>query len=126
MKRLIIALVLMVIALAACFGENLLIKHHYKNIMEKIKICEHQIDSRDFESAKLTADKIEKEWQDKEEVLTFFISKNHLKEISLAISQLRELATENSKDYFKAQCEQIKYLFTQIKNDEDFNFVGIL
>ena len=126
MKRLIIAIALTVVAFLACLGENLLINNYYNDITKNIDKCKTAISQGDFKKAGEESENIEKKWQKREEKLTFFVSKKHMQDISLAVSQLKELATEDSEDEFLALCEQIEFLLNNIKNDEKFSFTGIL
>lgn len=125
MKRIVISTVLIVIAFLITVSENMLIKSCYEKIEYQLNIAEESVLNGNYKLAEQTAENIKNNWEKHEKYLALFISQDNLKEISLSVSKLKEFSNKNYSPLFNAECKQIDFLLTGIKNDENFSFTGI-
>lgn len=125
MKRVVIAIVLILFAFSITIAENLYIRNSYNDLVKKINLAEEYVNSENYKMAKLTSYEIEKKWEKQEEIFALFISQDHLQKISLSITNLKEFSNKEYKGFFLSQTEQVKFLLNHIKKDENFNLTGI-
>lgn len=125
MKRLIVALIIIVIIALACFVEILCVNNIYADTTEKLTQATALMKNNDYQNAEKTVKDLEKYWIKVENLLSAFINHEELYEIGTSIGKLKVLANHEERNTFFAEAVEIKILLLHIKNYENLNFKGI-
>lgn len=116
MKRLIAAGILMLIVIAS----YILSRNYIINTCDEIKSlvieCETEY-KQNSTSAEKTAEKLEKTWSEKEQILSFFVNHDRVDEIELALSSLNVYSNKFNNDIFYEYSGEIKMLLHQLEED---------
>ncbi|MDO4742856.1 MAG: DUF4363 family protein [bacterium] len=125
MRRLIIAIVIMIIITLICCIEILCVNNIYTDSSEKLTQAVTYMENDNYTYAKETVESLEKYWIRVENLLSTFVNHEELYEIGTSIGKLKALANREEKDTFFAEAIEIKILLLHIKNYENLNFKGI-
>ena len=115
MKRIIIAISIIVITLSLSLGEYITIKNNLEKYTKKLQICEDYISDNELKSMEAEIKNTEKEWQKSENFLNFFINHNEVDRIKENFQNLCFYAEINDTKAFVELCENTKRQLLSIK-----------
>lgn len=88
MKRVVIAIVIMVVFIAAGIGEQIYIKKLFKGFEDKAEEIRVLIEEENFELAHQKTVEMQEKWHDQKYICEAIISHNETKEITMRIAEL--------------------------------------
>lgn len=108
MKRLIYAVIVLVIALSLTFYSHIAVKNYCKETHDDIN---------QFYNQKISAEQLEKSWNKRKEKMSAFVNHEFLDQISLYIGQIT-LGDNNEDENFSTAQKNIETLLTMIKDEQ--------
>lgn len=126
MKRLIAAVIIAVLLCVLCITDYFYIKNSYNTFTENINKCVERIEQNDISSAKQYAENLEKEWKNREHLLSIFVNHDIIDEIDTAIVQLVPYLDTGNYDLCITQCAVIELKLSQVREDSTINLHSIL
>ncbi len=115
MKRLIPAVIILVLITTAFFGSYFYINEVCENAYEGVENCLKEYEENG--TAKADAAWLKNYWDDKEKILSFFVKHDLIDKVELSISNL-ELHSKYKDNYmFFEACDTVKILLHQIIED---------
>lgn len=118
MKRIWVALSLIVIALSLGIAELYVVSKSYSKYSELLDTAEYYISNMEFSEAydvcKLTLD----EWEKNEKILNLFLLHSRVDEVTEDIAQLCEYAQHKEKAMFSSTCVKAKRQLLHLKMGE--------
>lgn len=116
MKRIIAAVLLIVIIAASCIANTKYIDKTYNELSKDISDL---IEAYDLspEKAEKNAEKLKEKWDDKELLLSIFANHEIVENIGLSFSKLPIFAKEKSSDMFLAECKSIELELSHMLKD---------
>ena len=115
MKRIIAAFILLIFVSAAYFGGYFFVKNTCKTANEILEECSFAF--KNEADAKLKAEKLEKYWSGKEQLLSVFVNHRSIDEIELAISNLSVYSESSEKELFYEYSKTVQTLLHQLMED---------
>lgn len=122
MKRMIIAIILLIFVFSACFAENMVINSHFKKIIQKTNNAIKYAEQDDYEKVKELSTQISDGWAGAENMLSSFIPRSELDEVTMSAAKLVPLCGEKTKEHFISECELIKATLDHIIEKENLDF----
>ncbi len=111
MKRLIPASIILVLIIVLCFCSHILVDN----------ICDKALNDIDkYYNKTISAQDIQKSWQDKKEKLSLFVNHGFLDEISIYIGQLTVVDTDIKSPDFETIYKNIQTIMYMIKEEQRF------
>lgn len=127
MKRLYIAILLIIIGISLGIVEKYTIKHVVNNCVESIDKAESMINNKEFKNARRICNKAALEFDDtSRNVLFYYYSHNQLNNISNSIYQLSEYINKDQIGDYKALKAQIKKQLQSLEEEELLRAQNIL
>ncbi len=111
MKRLIPALIIIVLVIAVCFWAQI----HVDNACR-----ETLIDIENFRNKTITGAQLEEKWQEQKENMSLFVNHGFLDKISVYIGQLTVAATDETSLELNAVYKNIESVLSLIKAEQKF------
>ncbi len=121
MSRLIAAIVLTLLMIGLCISDRIVINNAYDKLYESITECEKSAYS---EESRDTAERLNKEFEQTEGLLSVFVNHDILDEIAESAARLKILSGVSHADYL-SECASIKLKLEYIKKDSGVNLHSI-
>ncbi len=115
MKRIIPALIILVIVIASYFGSYVYINNVCDTVNEGIEACIKEYEEHG--TAKADAKWLKNYWDEKEKILSFFVNHAMIDEVEMAISNLKLHSSFKENYMFYDACDTTKTLLHQIIED---------
>ncbi len=125
MKRLITAIIIVLIITALCFTVNILVSKQVAEIRIMVNECKENLQKKDSVQARKIADTLVKTWERKEMLLSPFINHEKIDEISLEIISLAANIKSENYPVLLRDAETILMLLHQLEEDEKINIHSI-
>ena len=126
MKRLYVAIALIVISLSFAVSEYILIQKSYKDFYPVIEKAEKYCSEKEFSDAFKTINYAQTEWDKKSKLLNSFIDHTHTENINENYFQLLEMAQKKEDVEFLSLCEKTKRQLLSLKESELPSFDNIM
>ncbi len=121
MSRIIAAIVLTLLMIGLCISDRIVINNAYDKLYESITECEK---SAYLEESGDTAERLNKEFEQTEGLLSVFVNHDILDEIAESAARLKILSGVSQADYL-SECASIKLKLEYIKKDSGVNLHSI-
>lgn len=121
MSRIIAAVILISLLTGLCISDRIVINRSYNSLNEYITECENAVDG---EENKETAEKLKKEFEKREGLLSVYVNHDTLDEIAESVARLGALAGVSRAGYL-SECASIKLKLEYIKKDSGINLHSI-
>lgn len=120
MKRLIAAVVLLILIICAVVSGNFAVNHYYSELEVRIDNC---INTAYSDSAYTNATELEEYWIGAEKVLKLFVNRSIVEQISESITVLPYYAQSSDEDSYKflSACALLKLQLLHMRNAEIFS-----
>ncbi len=115
MKRIIPAIVILVVVIASYFGSYIYINNVCDTVTEGIDACLKEYE--DHGTAKADANWLENYWDDKEKILSFFVNHSMIDNVEMSISNIKLHAGFKDNYMFYDACDTAKTFLHQIIED---------
>ena len=123
MKKVIGALILAFISVAACIGSLFYIENTSETALS------YQIENNDYENSKVNAENLEKFWNNQNETLATFVHHEMLEEIDESVRSINVILKsfdENEKTNLKVECKKAQSMLENFKDSEMPTITNIL
>lgn len=124
MKRVIAAIILIVIVASSYFLGDYYIKDSCKTANRLLNDCVTAY--KNNQGVEKTAEELEDFWSKKESILSIFTNHNSIDEIELAINSLVIYSTTTEKEIFYEYSGRVKTLIHQLLEDNSISIHSIL
>jgi len=126
MKRLHIAVCLMVLILATCITENIAISHYYNKLDVMLKDASKLCLNNEFEDAEKKTIDLENYWDNSaENVLSLFVNHNVVDQIGYSIAKLEPSIISKGSLEFITECKTASTFLKHLKEDEEISLTSI-
>ncbi len=125
MKRLVTAIILIIVITALCIGVNLLVSHEIKEVRQMVNQCRDYVEKKDSVQAGKTADTLVKVWEKREAMLSPFINHEKIDEIALEIAGLAANIKAGNEAVLLRDAQTLLTLLHQLEEDEKINLHSI-
>ncbi len=125
MKRLITAIVLIIVITVLCIGLNILVARQVGEVRRMVNDCKELMAKKDIAQAQKTADALVKLWERREALLSPFINHEKIDEITLAVTNLAANIKAGNEAVFLSDAEKILTLLHQLGEDERISLHSI-
>ena len=125
MKRLIAAAALAAIILISCISGSMLVGKNCEYINGLVTDCENSYKQNRNEAVQLS-EKLEKEWQSKETLMSAYSTRGYIEDIKISIAKLAPYAESDKENDFLSECKTIKIMLSQIKDDQTISLQSFL
>ena len=125
MKRLVTAIILVLVITALCFTVNVLLSKQVAEIRTMVNDCIKHLQKKDSVQAGEIADTLVKVWEKKETLLSPFINHEKIDEICLEIISLSANIKSENFPVLLRDAETILALLHQLEEDEEINLHSI-
>ena len=115
MKRIIPAIIITLVILAAFLGSNFYINYICDTTYSKVEKSIEEYEKNG--TAEINSQKLKKYWNKKEKILSFFVNHELIDKIELAISNLNLHSKFKDNYMFYDACDTVKILLHQIIED---------
>lgn len=95
------------------------------NTQNDLITLEKKIDENNVEESKKAADKLNKNWEDTENILSFFIEHEEIENVSLKIVTIKENTKNEEFEDALEDIAETKHLLEHIKSKYNFNLKNI-
>lgn len=129
MKKVIGALILAFISVAACIGSLFYIENTSETALSYISEIQNQIENNDYENSKVNAENLEKFWNNQNETLATFVHHEMLEEIDESVRSINVILKsfeENEKTNLKVECKKAQSMLENFKDSEMPTITNIL
>lgn len=116
MKRLISVVILLAVIISLSLMQANTFNKYYKMISVGLDEIVAECESKNYINAGKNAAALENEWIKCERKLSFFFDNADIRELGTAISSLKDLASENSKENLLSQISVVRVMLIHIKN----------
>lgn len=124
MKRLLIALLLLVfIIIILCVG-NFYIADAVKKLEDLAQKCHACFENKSYTQASNYADDLEKLWIEKEDKLSVFVNDATIEEIKILLARLKSCAKYQNSNFY-SEYDTLIVLLQNMIDDESFPFLGV-
>ena len=90
MKRIITAVLLLILCVTACIGSNLITEAKANDLTEILDLLENELKREDYESALSSIKRIEDEWESAEKVFSSLSETKLIDELNLSFNSLEK------------------------------------
>ncbi len=121
MKKVVGALILAIISIAACFICLFYIESISEKALNSVSEIQTAIENKDYEYAKVNAEELENLWSTQNKKLSMFVHHEMLEEIDESIKSINIIVKdfdESEKTDLKINCQKTKSLLENFKNSE--------
>lgn len=126
MKRIYIAIFLIILSLFFATTEYILISKNCEFFSENLDIAEQHCSNNEFTKAFDSIKQTQKEWDKKSKALNSFIDQTHTQNVNDCLFELLETAKNNDSKQFLSLCHKTKRQLLSIKESELPCFENIL
>jgi len=127
-KRFYYILILVVILVAICITEQILVSNYLHNIQNRIEaVVEYAGDLENVNSQELYDEivDIEKTWSAYENTLCFFVNLKDIEDVGIELTKMKVYIVENAVDEFKASLALALYYIEGYYNVMGISFENI-
>ncbi|MDD4700177.1 MAG: DUF4363 family protein [Oscillospiraceae bacterium] len=126
MKRLVVAVGLIALIVAACITENIVISHYYEKLNTMLNTASQLCLSDDLEGAHQQTADLEKYWEESaENVLSLFVNHNVVDQIGYSIAKLEPSIISSGSLEFTTECKTASTFLKHMKEDEEISLTSI-
>ncbi len=125
MKRVIAAIVLILVVAGFCIFNVVYIENSYNDLKSDIDGIKESYSSESVEAAQKKAAEFEEKWVKKEDNLSVFVNHDIIDELGVSISKLSIYAPFN-EELFLAECKEIEIGLLHMLNDTKINMHSLL
>lgn len=118
MKRIWVAISLIVVALSLGITEMFVVSKSYSKYSELLNTAEQHISNKEFNKAYDMCAYTLNEWEENEQILNLFLLHSNVDEVSEDIAQLCEYAQHKEKAMFSSTCVKAKRQLLHLKMGE--------
>ena len=115
MKRLIPAIIILIILISSYFGSYVYINHVCDTVKQGVEDCLNEY--KEHGTAKADAKWLKNYWDENEKILSFFVNHAMIDEVEMAISNIKLHASFEENYMFYDSCDKTKTLLHQIMED---------
>ncbi len=126
MKRIWVALSLMIICSAFACTEFIIVKYKSTEFFDLVETAEVYFSEREFSKSYNTLDSATKKWEKSEKILNIFLSHEKVDEVEESLSELSKHAENKDKTLFYATSEKAKRQLLCLKQSELPNLENIM
>lgn len=126
MKRLYVAISLIIISLFFAVSEYIMVQKSYMDFTPVIDIAEKYCSEKEFSKAFDTVSIAQKKWDKKSKIMNSFIDHTHTENINENFFQLLEMAQKQKDVEFLSLCEKTKRQLLSLKESELPSFDNIM
>ena len=129
MKKVIGALILAFISVAACIGSLFYIENTSERALSYISEIQTQIENNNYESSAKNAQNLENFWNEKNDLLATFVHHEMLEEIDETIRSINVMLknfNEDEKTNLKVECKKAQSMLENFKDSEMPTITNIL
>ncbi len=126
MKRIYIALALLIIAVTVGIFEMFYVTNKIDELNEEIISADNLVKSENYEGAKDVLASAESKWQKNLSIFDILLIHDYVDEISVNLSSMRSYVATQSNENYLAESEGIKKQLTSIKDSELVQIENIL
>ncbi len=117
MKRIYIAIVLLLISASVCFSEYTLVKNTSEHYIQKLEYIEKEYKLDKTKALKL-CNEFSKELDESASPMDAFLFHDYIDDIRVNAHKLQILLKDDNTSMFKTTCEELKIQLTSLKNSE--------
>ena len=126
MKRLVIAVGLIVLIVVVCITENIIISHYYEKLNTMLDTASQLCLNGDKEGAQQQTADLEKYWDESvENVLSMFVNHDVVDQIGYSIAKLEPSIISGGTLEFTTECKTASTFLKHIKEDEEISLTSI-
>ena len=126
MKRLYVAISLIIISLFFAVSEYIMIQKCYKDFTPVIDVAQEYCSGKKFQEAYETISLAQEKWDKKSKFMNSFIDHTHTENINENFFQLLEMAQKQEDVEFLSLCEKTKRQLLSMKESELPSFDNIM
>lgn len=126
MKRLWVAILLLIISIFFATFENITVMNNYKNFTPILEKAEQYCSDKEFSKAFDTIKQAQLSWDKKSKVLNSLIDHTHTENINESFFQLLESAQKQERVEFLSICNKTKRQLLSMKESELPSFDNIM
>lgn len=129
MKKVIGALILALISVAACAFSLFYIENTSEKALSYVSKIQNQIEEDDYKNSKITAQHLENFWKEQNKTLATFVHHEMLEKIDESVRSINVMLKnfdENEEANLKVECKRAQGLIEDFKNSELPTITNIL
>ncbi len=126
MKRIWVALALMIICISFAVAEFMIVKNKTDYFLEEIKASDYYFSKKEYTTATKILKSAHKKWENSEKAINVFLSHEKVDEIEESLSELSKYAQYKEKTDFEATLEKTKRQLLCLKQSELPNLENIM
>lgn len=125
MRRMWIAVIILVLVTSLCVWEVGTVNFMTNNLINSLDLAQNKIEKEDDTIGQLVDD-LDEEWREDKKILSIFIPHQRLEVISQSFSEMRVNAKCNEKSDSLAECEKLKVNLEHLRETELVKIQNIL
>ncbi len=126
MKRIVIALLLMLGIAGACVGEHYVLHRQGNKIQSLVQQAAEDYQNGRQQQAITTVAQLAELWHTAERQLSFFVGHDDIRELELSITRLEPLCRDGNSDVFLSECALVEMLMRHIAENQKLRLENIL
>ncbi len=126
MKRIVIALALIIGIVGVCVAERFVLHRQGEEINRLVQQAAEACQAGEREQATKAAARLEELWHSAEKKLSVFVGNDDIRELELSITRLEPLSRAGNTDVFLSECALIKMLLQHIVENQQLRLTNIL
>ncbi len=126
MKRIWVALALLIICSSFACAEFIIIHSKSTELLDSVVSAENYFSNKEYNTSSYTLDRAVKKWEDSGKFLNVFLSHEKVDEVEESLSELSKYAENKDKALFWATSEKAKRQLLCLKQSELPNLENIM
>lgn len=126
MKRIWVAIALLIICVSFAATEYIIVDKNYQSFSEALEISKEYFSDKEYSKSHELLNTLLKKWEDSEGVLNIFLSHTKVDEIEESLSELASFANAKEKSHFYSTFEKTKRQLLCLKQSELPNLENIM
>ncbi len=126
MKRIWVALALMIICVSFAVAEFMIVKNNTDYFLQEIKASDYYFSKKEYTTATEILDSAHTKWENSEKAMNVFLSHEKVDEIEESLSELSKFAEYKEEPHFEATYEKTKRQLLCLKQSELPNLENIM
>lgn len=126
MKRIWVAVTLMIICAAFASTEFIIVKNKATDLINYVEISEEYFSKKEYNISYDVINKAIEKWEDSEKILNIFLSHEKVDKVEESLSELSKYAQNKDKALFYATSEKAKRQLLCLKQSELPNLENIM
>lgn len=119
MRRIAVAITLLLIVAGLCWFETDYLNKSFNNERKLLNEIEYSYNKKDINSAVVSSKELEKKWNEYESVLCHFVSSSGLDDVEVEIATLSHILKDD-EDSFNLTKRKIEVMMQNIKENEEY------